>query len=273
MTDHQQTILDYALRETAAETAAEMATRLERCLSRSGYLPVLHVHDKGKPVCPQGFFMMEYRRLDDPRFRAITSLRTDGAADDMLQVSFDTVPFARERTWRGLVEAFRYRALQKAPVTLTASSAVESFIKGNDLPNGRALASRYADLAYTLQHRTGHTFFIDPQRIRPDFLVVQATVEPGTYTKAGEARPSGLERLLNSRRLMIAVPTLLQSEDRGVYVRAEYALSIHDPARTPVQYLSMRQFSHVFPTIIGAHVRGDPIITPLNRDKPGPKNF
>ncbi|QQG36251.1 MAG: hypothetical protein HYS17_00205 [Micavibrio aeruginosavorus] len=273
MTDYQKTILDYAVRETAAEADMVMPERLHRCLARSGYIPVLHVSDETKPSCPQGFFMMEFRRLDDPRFRAVTSLRTSAPPEDALQVTFDTTPLPRERSWRGLVEAFRYRATQVAPITMSASHAVPSYIKGDHLPNGGAQASRYADLAYTLQHRTGHTFFIDPHRISADFVIVQTTVDPGVYKRPGEANPGSLDRLLNKRRVLIAVPTQLKEENRGIYIRAEYALSIHDPAATPAQYMSMRQFSHAFPEVIGAHVRGKPPVFPSFGNKRTPKNF
>lgn len=273
MTDHQKTVLDYAVRETPAESELAIAARLERCLSRAGYLPVLHVHDNTKPACPQGFFMMEYRRLDDPRFRAVTSLKTVADPDQALQVTFDTASLPRQRSWRGLLEAFRYRAAPSAPVTLSAIDVVSSYTKGGRLPNGEASASRYADLAYTLQHRTGHTFFIDPARIEPDFVIAQACIDPDDYKKP-EARPSNnWERLLNKRRVWVAVPTQLKEENRGIYIRAEYALSVHDPASTPVQYVGMRQFSHFFPNIMAGHVRGDIRPSAPNTSLSAPRHF
>ncbi len=251
-----QTVLDYATGETDAEKGLMLLERMERRLARAGYLPVLHVNPEKRPTFPAGFFLIEYRRLDDPRHRVLLSTDTDSyKGDDCFRVTFDKVSLSYPVSVRGLVDKFRYRAEAVAPLTLSARDVVDGYTKGEALPLGEAEGARYCALAYSLQNRTAVRFYIDAAAISHAHMTLSARVDPDVYPTG---RPlSAVDRILKGRRVFLSVPTALGGEKRLVlHVRAENAVSVNGRQPTTPQSVSMWQFTHFHDDIIGCHVRG-----------------
>lgn len=260
MDEDKNTVLDYALTETEAEQEMSIAARLERRLARAGYVPVLHIQEKARPTCPQGFFMMEYRRLDDPRYRAVTSLKLKRSSpeEDLLEVTFDKVPLKYERSLSGLVNAFRFRASADVPVTISAQQAVNDYKKGQQLPKGEAVALCYRALAYTLQNRTAVRFFVDAGKIGHDYVVLSSRVERDAY-ESPRALLSPNERFINSRHVFLSVPTNLDVKRLSLYIKADNALPfLHKRQPTVPQKVPMWEFTHLHQDIIRHHVKGTP---------------
>lgn len=105
-------------------------------LAAAGYAPVFHERDDHmRAICSEGFFMSEYRRIDQPQCRAIISWITKGSAQskDFLQVRFDTAPINETKSIRNLprlilVAMFRTASQNSSPNKLVPiSAAVEHF--------------------------------------------------------------------------------------------------------------------------------------------------
>lgn len=251
-----QTILDYATGETDAEKGLTLLERLERRLARAGYLPVLHVNPEKRPSSPAGFFLIEYRRLDDPRHRVLLSSDTDSyKGDDCFRVTFDKVGLSYPASLRGLVDKFRYRAAAVVPATLSARDVVENYTKGTPLPFGEPEHARYRALAYTLQNRTTPRFHIDASAISHTHMTISARVEPDVYPTGRPLSP--IDRILKARRVFLSVPTVLDGDKKlTVHIHAENAVSVNGRQPTTAQPVTMWQFTHYHDDIMGRHVRG-----------------
>lgn len=251
-----QTVLDYATGETDAEKGLMLLERMERRLARAGYLPVLHVNPEKRPTFPAGFFLIEYRRLDDPRHRVLLSTDTDSyKGDDCFRVTFDKVSLSYPVSVRGLVDKFRYRAEATAPVTISARDVVENYTKGISLPLGEPDHDRYRALAYTLQNRTTVRFHIDATAISHAHMIISARVEPDVYPTGRVLSP--VDRILKGRRVFLSVPTALADEKKlALHIRAENAVSVNGRQPTTAQSVSLWQFTHFHDDIIRRHVQG-----------------
>lgn len=249
--------IDFAPVETEAEQGMALLERMERRLARAGYVPVLHTNSEMRPEAPAGFCLTEYRRLDNPRHRALLSLHAEvSCPDDMIKVTFDKVSLEYPRGLKGLRARFRNRAEAARPVTVTARQLVEDYKTGHKLPHGEADADRYGVLAYTLQNTTGLQFFINPMQIGHDYVSLSARAELETSVR-GRHKPSSLDDLKKYRRVFLTVPTAMNGEKNPlVYIKADNALSIRDHRPTTPQSVPMPQFLRDYRDIIWDHVRG-----------------
>ena len=244
--------------ETEAEMSAPVAARLHRRLAKEGYVQVFYTSKDDKPDVTPGFFMFEYRRLDNPCFQAIVSMNPKVYEDDdPLQVTFNQLPAPRANGWKRLLTLFSERAELPAPVMLPAYTILDDHGKPGSLPHGKASPSRYAMLACMLGCEIKPAFMIDVSKTDQDFVILFAHAHPDKIRK-----PSGLKSHVTApmatRIQSMAVPSEHQKDDLRVYIRARNLMTLTGDKETPVEHYSFWNFiarhQHIIPNHVHQHV-------------------
>lgn len=230
---------------------------LEDILAQAGYVPVIHyVGDHTEPACPEGFFLMEWRRLDNPRLQAVVSMNTK--AEQLLdyrQVTFKKVPVAGD----GILARAANRMFGPAVTLKVSDILAEGDIKNRYLPYGEPEEDRFKKLAHTLHDLTGKlTFFIQAASINSNGVRLVASVYPEVFGKEAVTGPSQFDHMWSTRAVTLDVPSQDHRRSRFMHVHADSLFKVKGDARTLDQEVAINWFNENDNAlkVIARHVTG-----------------
>ncbi|MFN3826493.1 MAG: hypothetical protein ACK4NR_02575 [Micavibrio sp.] len=231
-------------------------TTIDDVMAHAGFVPVIHYVGEGtKPSCPEGFFMMEYRRLDDPHVQVILSLSPHGKeAHDFMQVAIRKVGVPGDSILsRAISSVFASPVIFKAQDVIDNPSLLDEV-----LPDRPGSSDKYKVMARTLHNLEGITFFMPAKKISNSSVVLKGSASPAAFGVVIGNEGEQFASTFNTRSVEISLAITNVPHKAVMKLEADNAFNLGKLKKTLPQEVSVNWFNESgnAQRVIARHVTG-----------------